>query len=254
MPRARRGLRLSWKPRAGRGRDSDRRRARAIHRWMLREPGRCGGCQAVLFKFSNGSRNRRCASCSAALKVARYAYHCQSCGCVACKQCTDASRGSSVPELVCGGCPGVLVAININRASVNRPCHSCSAGFEYLTRAYHCDSCTRIICKQCTWGLRPDDRRRRPGRRRTSPVCGIGARRGCLVGLRGPDKNPRRKRPRLPPAAGTAESEVRSTKQQRVDTASADEYERRSLESETDKTRDRQAKSVSAGHEAKHSI
>ena len=225
---------------------------------MVRGHGRCGGCQAVLHKFRNKVLDRRGGSCSAPLsEYDRYAYQCELCERFACKQCTNASRGRSVapkPLLACDGCQGVLVRMRITRAFVNRPCHNCSSTFEYLDWAYHCDSCTRIICKQCTWGLRPDDRRRRPGRRRTSPVCGIGARRGCLVGLRGPDKNPRRKRPRLSPAAGTAESEVRSTKQQRVDTASADEYERRSLESETDKTRDRQAKSVSAGHEAKHSI
>ena len=127
-------------------------------------------------KFQNRCYDRRCGGCSAALVSARYAYHCQSCGDFACKLCTNASRGSSVPMLAprpqpaCGGCQGVLVGIKIHRASVNRPCHSCSVAFEYLNRAYHCDSCTSITCKQCTW----DRRRRRSGARHwSSPVRGL---------------------------------------------------------------------------------
>ena len=136
VPRARRGLQLLWRPRAGRGRDSDRRRARAIHGWMVRGRGRCGGCQAVLHKFRNKVIDRRCGSCSATLsEYDRYAYHCELCQRFACKQCTNASRGSSVapkPLLACDGCQGVLVRMRITRAFVNRPCHNCSSTFEYL--------------------------------------------------------------------------------------------------------------------------
>ena len=65
---------------------------RHVQRWMFRGPGRCGGCQAVLYKFQNWSNTRRCHSCGAALKFSRHAYCCESCALFACKQCTDASR------------------------------------------------------------------------------------------------------------------------------------------------------------------
>ena len=152
----------------------------AIHRWMLREPGRCGGCQVVLCKFKNFSRNRCCDSCSAKIKHGRNAYHCGTCWRFECKQCTNASRRSSVPtsprrpQLACGGCQGVLVDIRINYASVNRLCHSCSAAFEYINKvAYYCDSCERIICRQCTRAIRLAAWRRSGAKRCVSPVRGL---------------------------------------------------------------------------------
>ena len=196
---------------------------------MLRERGRCGGCQAVLHKFQNESRNRHCDSCSAHLVTRRIAYHCDLCGRFACTHCTDASRGGSVPtvprpQLACGGCQGVLVAILINRASVNRPCHSCSASLGYRCFAYHCDSCTRIMCRQCTKALRLAARRRSGARRWISPVRSLKERQRLSCSIR------RHKRPRLSPAAGTAESEVRTTEQQPVDTASVDEHKRAQMD------------------------
>ena len=214
-----------WRPRAGRGLDSDRRRARAIHRWMLREPGRCSGCQAVLYKHTTFSRNQSCGSCSSVLTFGRHAYHCESCGRLACKKCTDASRGSSEagalmwPKPACGGCSGVLVGKHITRVSVNRTCHSCSAAFQYPGNAYHCDSCARITCQRCTWDIRSAARRRSGPMRLTSPVCGITRRTKMLNSLYNV------KRPRLSPAAGTAESEVRTKEHHPVDTANADEHE-----------------------------
>ena len=83
------------------------------------------------------------------------------------------------------------------------------------------------MCKQCTGDLR--HRAGRPGASRyVSPVRG-------LTGIQGlryswPDKF--RKRPRLSPAAGTAESETRTTEQQLVDTACADEHERAQIADE----------------------
>ena len=200
---------------------------------MLRESGRCGECQAVLHKFQNVNHKRHCDSCRAALRYGCQAYHCEVCGYFACKQCTDASRPSSVPaaprpQLACGGCQGVFVDIRINRASVNRTCHSCNAPFECITeRAYHCDSCTRIMCMQCTADLR-----RRLGRsgasRCASPFRGLTG----IQGLRYSWYERRSKRPRLSPAAGTAESEVQTTEQQPVDTACADEHERAQIADE----------------------
>ena len=221
--------------------EASRGAAVALHRWMLRERGRCGKCQAVLCKFINKHRFRRCDSCCDALQHRRNAYHCETCTRFTCTQCTNASRGSSVPvaprwpQLACsghswrpqlagGGCRGVLVNIRINRASVNRPCHSCSASLGYRRFAYQCDSCTRITCKQCTRDLRSGARRRSGPRRRSSPRGGITRKTRMLESLY--------KRPRLSPAAGTAESEVRTTEQQPVDTASADEHERAQMADE----------------------
>jgi len=182
---------------------------------MVRGRGRCGGCQAVLHKFRNKVIDRRCGSCSATLsEYDRYAYHCELCQRFACKQCTNASRGSSVapkPLLACDGCQGVLVRMRITRAFVNRPCHNCSSTFEYLDWAYHCDSCTRITCKLCTWDLRLRAAARSC---RVSPVRGLTGIRGLTCSIHRPTRSP--KRPRLSPAAGTAESEVRTTEQQPV--------------------------------------
>ena len=228
---------------------------------MLRGHGRCGGCQAVLYKLKNKVLDRRCDSCSAPLSEYNHiAYYCSLCERFACKQCTNVSRVSTVlaapsprPQLPCDGCQGVLVPFEITRASVNRHCHSCGAAFEYRGElAYHCDSCTRIMCKLCTWDLRSGARRRAGLRRWSSPVCGI--RRGCLISragtaesevrtteqqpvdTAGADEHERaqmaHKRPRLSPAAGAAESEVRTTVQQPVDTASADEHERAQMADE----------------------
>ena len=201
----------------------------AIHRWMLREPGRCGGCHVVLCKFKNFSRNRCCDSCSAKIKHGRNAYHCGTCWRFKCKQCTNASRRSSVPtsprrpQLACGGCQGVLVDFRINYASVNRLCHSCSAAFECINKvAYYCDSCERIICRQCTRAIRLAAWRRSGAKRCVSPVRGLTG----IHGLRYSRPDKFRKQPRLSPAVGTAESEVRTAEQQPVDTASADEHER----------------------------
>ena len=216
---------------AGRGCDIDRRCAIliAIHRsgaatyfWMFRERGRCGECQVVLFKFTNMNRNRHCDSCSAALGLSRRAYHCETCSRFACRQCTNASRRSSVPAAPkrpgharlchCGHCSAVLVRIQVTRASADRHCDSCSDALEYRRYAFRCESCARITCTQCTSNLR--------GRvtRANSP----------FRGLRGPVRCSccRRKRLRLSPAGATAESGVHTTEQQPVDTAGADEQER----------------------------
>ena len=176
---------------------SDRCRARATQRWMFRGPGRCSGCQAVLYKFQNWSHTRRCHSCGAALKFSRHAHYCESCAVFACKQCTDASR-----VLRCESCSSVLVGFQVTRASVNRQCDSCSTALEYRCHAYRCESCVRITCTQCTSNLRSG------ARRLISPVRNI--RSGAVVRSR------RCKRQRLSPAAGIAESEVRTTEHQPV--------------------------------------
>ena len=71
------------------------------------------------------------------------------------------------------------------------------------------------MCMHCTWDLRLGARRRVASMRKRSPICSIKGKRGWLVD--------RTKRPRLLPAVGTAEREVRTKEQQPVDTASVDE-------------------------------
>ena len=53
-----------------------------------------------------------------------------------------------------------------------------------------------------------------------------------------------RKRPRLSPAAGTAESEVRTMEQQPVDTASANEHERAQMADKHERAQTRDAPEI----------